>query len=62
MTGLDAHLPPAELSLAELQAWRADQIIEIAVIVTTPQLVVLHEGIEFVVGTEKVALDRMGEW
>lgn len=62
MTGLDAHLPPAELSLAELQAWRADQIIEIAVIVTTPQLVVLHEGIEFVVKTEKVVLDRMGEW
>jgi oligoribonuclease (3'-5' exoribonuclease) len=62
MTGLDAHLPPASLNEEELKTWQPDQIIEIAVIITNADLEVLHEGIEFVVRTDKVVLDRMGEW
>lgn len=41
---------------------KTDKIIEIAVLITDGNLDLVDEGLEYVIRTDKAALDRMDEW
>ena len=42
--------------------YKKDVIIEIAVLITDGNLEIVDEGLEFVIKTDKRALDDMGPW